>query len=101
MGEQNTWKLRALFAEMAHRWNTTIQSGKPAPGQRANMEFARSWYMHHRHLKPGEAAKEIRKGIERHFPNPDGHEPEVRTIIKWIKDLAPADVSGRGRPFKK
>lgn len=101
MGEQNNWKLRALFAEGVHRWNTKIQSGKCRPEQRGNMEFARSWYMHNRHMKPGEAAEIIRDEIERLYPTASDSGPEVRTIIKWIKDLAPASVSGRGRPPKK
>ena len=99
MGEQNTWKYRALFAEWAHRWHAKIKAGKCTPDQQKNMEFSRSWYHHHRNMKPGEAAKDIRSEIERHFP--DSTYPEVRTIIKWIKDLAPPGVSVRGRPSKK
>jgi hypothetical protein len=122
MGEQNNWQehavffdwarkrnqkrlenktKRALFAEWVNRWNTTIRSGKCVPGQQNNMEFARSWYMHNQHMKPGEAAVEISSEIERLFPDPNGPGPDVRTIKKWIKDQAPAGVSGRGRPRKK
>jgi len=57
--------------------------------------------MVNRYMKPGEAAVEIRKEIERHCPDPTRLGPEVRTIEKWIKDLAPAGISGQGRPRKK
>jgi hypothetical protein len=122
MDEASRWKTRALLAERAHRWNDTVRKGKCTPDQQENMIFARSWYLHCRgelpnkaemekldeidrywaihssKMPPGEAAKEIRRQIERHFPEPW---PEIRTIIEWIKDLAPPGVSTRGRPSKK
>ena len=101
VGDFNLDKFRWQFAEWAFRWNEKIRAGKCTPAQRENMEFARSWYMHNRNMKPGEAAEEIRCEIARHFPDPDGPGPEVRTITKCINDLAPAGVSGRGRPSKK
>ena len=59
---------RALFAEGAFRWNEKVRAGKSTPEQRENMEFARSWYIHNRHMKPGEAAESISHEIHRQFP---------------------------------
>ena len=95
----NVDKIRWQFAEFAFRWNEKVRAGKSTPEQRENMEFARSWYIHNRHMKPGEAAEAISHEIHRQFPQRP--QPEARTIVKWIKDLAPAGVSGRGRPRKK
>jgi hypothetical protein len=103
MAEFNVWRFRALFAEGAMRWNKMVESGKCTDEQRGNMMHARSWYYHRRHwMKPGQAAKELMsdKGC-RDFPNPGIVPKEARSIIAWIKDLAPPEMKTKGRPRKK
>ena len=83
----------------ARSWYINSRGEMPdkAEMERAD-ETEKYWAIHSSTMPPGEAAKEIRKQIERHFPEPW---PEICTIIEWIKDLALPGVSTRGRPRKK
>ena len=97
----DNWKYRALFAEWANRWNTKIKAGKNCePRHQKNKEFARSWYIQNLHMKPGQAAEEIYNEMTRVLTMQEEELPNVRTITEWIKDLAPPEVTGRGRPPK-
>jgi len=101
MDEGNRWKVRALFAEWAHRWNGTIKAVKCTDEQRQNAEFARAWYLNNRHLKPGEAAQQIHDEICDQEALKEPPPEDLRTIISWIRDLAPPESRKRGRPRKK
>lgn len=100
--EQSRWKNRALFAEWVTRWNQDeaqrvrkTNAARSSKRYKAAKAFAIDWYMAHLRLKPGEAAKEIRKKL------PMRQKPAVKTITEWLADLAPPERRGRGRPKKK
>jgi hypothetical protein len=99
--EAKRWKSRALLVEMFFGWNQKIKTGNPRPEMREKMEFSRSWYMHNRHMHAGTAAEEIHQQLQNLYPGPDEKIPGKETITDWIKDLAPPEVAGRGRPRKK
>jgi hypothetical protein len=113
MGELERWKRRVLLAEGIIRWNQYYHSIKCPPQLREIMGFCRLCYRQDFDAareqgrpvrKPGEAAVWLRNEIlPNRFPDESIKNtlPEPRTITAWIKDMAPPELSGRGRPKRK
>jgi len=88
------WKNRALFEGWAKLWNRKKNSSLSAKRYDEAREQARSWYKKNLHLKPGPAADRILAELDL-YPR-----PAKTTLITWIKDLAPPELAGKGRPLK-